>query len=159
MPKSDASFPVSTDEARLAFEFLNEIGIIHQLSCTKLERCLPRGVSYSQYSVLSHLVRTVDGKSPLTLAKTLQVTKGTMTHTLTRLEAQGLIHTVSNPRDGRSKLVYLTPKGRRLREEAVQLVAPELENLAKRFDFTSLKPFMPTIAALRETMDLYRDEL
>ena len=69
----------------------NEIGIISQLSSNRLERVLPEGMSVAQFSVLNHLVRLGGSWAPSRLARAFQVTKGAMTNTLQRLEAQGLI--------------------------------------------------------------------
>ncbi len=158
MRKSARLDTAVSDEAKIAFDFFNELSILQQLSRARLERRLPDGINYSHFSVLSHLTRTTDGKSPLELAKILQVSKGTMTHTLTGLAERGLIAMRPHPRDGRSKLVYLTKTGRRLRENADRQIAPEVAMMAERFDFSALAPLLPVLAELRDKMDRYRDE-
>jgi DNA-binding MarR family transcriptional regulator len=87
------------------FRLFNEIGIIGQLSRSLLEARLPPGFVAAQFSVLNHLVRLGDGKTPLALAQAFQVPKNSMTHSLTVLEREGLIEFRKNPQDGRSKLV------------------------------------------------------
>ena len=75
----------------LLFTLFNEIGIISQLSNAAFEKVLPDGLKVSHFSVLNHLARLGDNKSPSSLASAFQVTKGAMTNTLGRLEARGLV--------------------------------------------------------------------
>jgi hypothetical protein len=70
------------DNTTAFFTFFNEVGIIAQLSRAVLEAHLPDGVSASQFSILNHLIRVSDGRTPLELAKAFQVPKTTMTSTL-----------------------------------------------------------------------------
>ncbi len=104
------------------FGFFNEIGIINQLSTAMLAKSLPNGIHPSHFSILNHLVRTGDGKSPLRIASAMQVTKNTMTHSLTVLKDRGYITVASDPNDGRGKLVYLTDEGRAFRDQAISRV-------------------------------------
>ena len=94
------------------FNFFTEIGIIAQLSQTQFERLMPSGMTIAQFTVLNHCVRVGDGKSPARLAHAFQVTKGTMTSTLHRLEQKGLVAIHPDPADGRSKIVRITETGR-----------------------------------------------
>jgi DNA-binding MarR family transcriptional regulator len=101
------------------FGFFNEVGIINQLSTAILAECLPDGVHPSHFSIVNHLVRTGDGKSPVRIAAAMQVTKNTMTHSLKVLEDRGFITVEPDPDDGRGKLVRLTETGRQFREAAI----------------------------------------
>jgi DNA-binding MarR family transcriptional regulator len=87
------------DLSRLYFQMFNEIGIISQLSSNRLERVLPEGMSIAQFSLLNHLVRLGGSWAPSRLARAFQVTKGAMTNTLQRLDAQGLIRVATDPDD------------------------------------------------------------
>ena len=73
------------EHVKLVFQFFNEVGIIQQLSATLFNKRLPEGLHVSHFSVLNHMVRLGDGKTPLALANAFQVTKATMTHTLSTL--------------------------------------------------------------------------
>lgn len=57
------------------FRLFNEIGIIGQLSRTLLEARLPPGFVMAQFTVLNHLVRMGDGRTPLAIAQAFQVPK------------------------------------------------------------------------------------
>lgn len=101
------------------FSFFNEVGILNQLSTAILAECLPDGVHPSHFSIVNHLVRTGDGKSPVRIAAAMQVTKNTMTHSLKVLEERGFITVQPDPDDGRGKLVRLTEKGKHFRDVAI----------------------------------------
>jgi glycine/D-amino acid oxidase-like deaminating enzyme/DNA-binding MarR family transcriptional regulator len=59
--------------------------------------------------------------SPTDLYNSLLITSGAVTNRLERLTAAGLVRRVPDPDDGRSLLVALTPKGRRLIDRVVAL--------------------------------------
>jgi hypothetical protein len=61
----------------LYFRLFNEIGIIEQLSRARFEARLPQGVTVPHFSVLNHLIRVEDGRTPLELATAFQVPKTT----------------------------------------------------------------------------------
>ena len=106
---------MSENTVSVYFRLFNEIGIIEQLARTAFEARLPPGFVVAQFSVLNHLVRVGDGRTPLAIARAFQVPKTSMTHTLSVLEREGLIEIRKNPGDGRSKLVYITGAGERFR--------------------------------------------
>lgn len=141
----------------LIFTFFNEIGIINQLARARFERCMPQKLSVPHFTVLNHLVRLGDGKTPLQLAEAFQVPKTSMTHTLAGLQQLGLIDTRANPKDGRGKLVMLTDAGRQFRDDAINSLVPDMLQIAERFDFSKLLPLLPVLQELRAIMDRYRD--
>lgn len=143
---------------KTVFSVFNEIGIINQLARACFERRLPRNLTVPHFSVINHLVRVGDGKSPLVLARAFQVPKTTMAHTISGLANDGLVNIKPNPRDGRGKLVYITKKGRQFREQAIKSLAPDMAEIANHFDFHKLIPLLPVLQELRETMDRYRDD-
>ena len=51
------------------FSFFNEIGIITQLAQTLFESVLPYGLNMPQFTVLNHLARLGDGRSPAEMAR------------------------------------------------------------------------------------------
>jgi DNA-binding MarR family transcriptional regulator len=139
------------------FELLNEIGIIAQLSRAAFEARMPGGLAQPQFSVLNHFVRLGDGKSPLDLARAFQVPKTTMTHTLAVLEARGLVETRPNPKDGRSKLIYITDAGRALRDAAIARLAAEMGPMLDAADPGLPARALPDLRILRKLLDENRD--
>jgi DNA-binding MarR family transcriptional regulator len=140
------------------FEFFNEIGIIEQLSRAVMEARLPHGFLISHFSVLNHLMRVEDGRTPLAIATAFQVPKTTMTHTLAGLEKHGMIEMRPNPKDGRSKLVWLTDKGRQFRIDAIAGIGPDFMEFAEVFPLEKIADMVPRLAEIREYLDKSRDE-
>ncbi len=83
------------------------------------------GLHVGQEMVLSHLWKE-DGLTPSNLAERLGVEPPTITNMLSRMEKAGFLKRCRDSRDARCTRVYLTEKGRELREpvesrwEAVQ---------------------------------------
>lgn len=140
------------------FTFFNEIGIIEQLSRAFLEAQLPNGIIAPHFSVLNHLIRVRDGQTPLVLARAFQVPKTTMTHTLGGLQKHGLVDIRPNPKDARSKCVWITDAGRTLREETIAALAPDLRAVAEVVSPTDLDRVLPILEKLRQYLDQARDE-
>ena len=137
----------------LIYRFFTEIGIIHQLAHNKLERELLTGMTMAQFTVLQHFARLGGERTPLALARAMQVTKGTMTNTLQRLEAGGLIKVRPDPSDGRGKLVSLTPEGRAVRDQAVARIQPELDRIQAVIGIQSIDDAMPFLQKMRAFLD------
>ncbi len=141
-----------------AFEFFNEIGIIDQLAGTMFERALPRGMTRAQFVVLNHFVRLGHHeRSPAQLASAFQVTRPTMTSTLTRMARAGLIVIRADPLDGRGKLVALTQSGHKAREAALEAMVPLLPMLDAVIDPAELAQLLPVLRRLRIALDAARD--
>jgi len=139
------------------FVFFNEIGIINQLATTQLERQLPDGLKSSHFGVLSHLSRLGGNETPAHIARAFQVTKGAMTNTLRKLYERGLVRIETNPEDGRSKLVTITDKGRRVRDEAIMAVAPMFEELSGTLPMDQMSDAIPTLQKVRAVLDEARN--
>ena len=139
------------------FRLFNEIGIIGQLSRALLEARLPPGFVAAQFSVLNHLARVGDGSTPLVIAQAFQVPKNSMTHSLNVLEREGLIEIRRNPQDGRSKLVYITDKGRMFRDDVIGALAPDIARIAAAFPPDSVARLLPDLETLRKFLDADRD--
>ncbi|MDW3224887.1 MAG: MarR family winged helix-turn-helix transcriptional regulator [Paracoccaceae bacterium] len=148
---------MSDQKSAVYFDVFNEIGIIEQLSRTLLEARLPKGLIAPHFSVINHLIRLGDGRALVDIARAFQVPKTTMTHTIKGLEAHDLIETRPNPEDGRSKLVWLTPKGRRMRDQAIVDLGPDFQRLTRGFDADRLRDILPVLRELRAFLDQDRN--
>ena len=89
--------------------------VYHRVDQRTAETMKCFGLSVSRFDVLNH-AGTPEGRTQQDLAAALLVTKGNITQLLDGLESDGLIE---RRRDGRAKRVYLTERGRNLRERAV----------------------------------------
>lgn len=135
------------------FTLFNEIAIIGQLSRTLLERELPDGLLTPHFSVLNHLARLGDGRTPLQIARAFQVPKTSMTHTLAGLQSRNLIEMRPNPEDGRSKTVWLTEAGRRLRAATISRVETRIAGMQPDLAREDLDALLPRLANLRRWLD------
>jgi DNA-binding MarR family transcriptional regulator len=140
----------------LQFRILNEIGIIAQLSQTIFERVMPSGMTISQFTVLNHFVRLGGTRSPAQLASAFQVTRATMTSTLQRLEAKGLVTIAPDPADGRGKIVSLTQAGLAMRDLCIVALEPELARLAAIGFGERHEPLLDGLVRLRQELDSTR---
>ncbi|MES2550531.1 MAG: MarR family transcriptional regulator [Pseudomonadota bacterium] len=137
--------------------FFLEVGILAQLSRALFEARLPPGFTLPQFTVLNHLVRVKDGRTPLDLARAFQVPKTSMTHSLAVLERHGLVEMRPNAKDGRSKCVFITETGRAFRQKALEAITPDMAALAARFPAARLAEALPVLTDLRQIMDAMRD--
>ncbi len=140
----------------IAFRVFNEIGIISQLAGTMFERVMPNDMTLAQFTVLNHFARLGGVKSPNELARAFQVTKGTMTSTLKKLEARGYIAIKPDPKDGRGKCVSMTAKGAKARNTAIAALAPLITKLGAHESAASFPTLLPPLMELREFLDKER---
>lgn len=135
------------------FQVFNEIGIIHQLTTTAMERALPDGLSLAGFSVLHHLHRLPGDWGPARLARAFQVTKGAMTNTIQRLEAAGYITLDADPADARGKFVRLTPQGLSARDDSIRAITPLLTAVDAALDADSARAALPFLQTTRAWLD------
>jgi DNA-binding MarR family transcriptional regulator len=120
-----------------------------QLARNRLSRALPKGMELSHFSVLNHLARTNEEKTPAQLARIFHVTRGAMTNTLNRLEWAGHIHVRPDWDDARRKLIAISPSGRRAREAAIAAIAPILSETVREIGADRVRQALPVIREMR----------
>jgi DNA-binding MarR family transcriptional regulator len=147
------SFEAARAKDRPDVQVFTEIGIIDQLVSARLERSLPDGMSNAQFRVLTHFCRRGGAETPAQLARAFQITKGAMTNTLQRLEAQGFVEIVGDETDGRRKLVTLTPAGAAAYEQAITALRPYYGTLREAFTPEEFSGALPFLKALRGWLD------
>jgi DNA-binding MarR family transcriptional regulator len=107
----------------------------HQLFLAEANEVLrPFDLTFARYEVLAWLAWNADcGSLSLSqIGERLQVTPGTVTSAIDRLEADGLVRRVRHPSDARTTLAEITPRGRK----AVAAATDELN--AKVFETVRL---------------------
>lgn len=134
-------------------QVFSEIGVIDQLVTNRFERILPDGLSHAQFSVLTWFRHQGCAASPAELARSFQLTKGAMTNTLQRLEAQGLVEVAADPDDGRRKRVTITPAGHGVHDAALTALRPMTESLRSAFTEAEFSAALPFLRALRTWLD------
>ncbi|MEM6275533.1 MAG: MarR family transcriptional regulator [Pseudomonadota bacterium] len=148
---------MSDDASNPVFELFNEIGIINQLSRAFFEARLPNGMVLPHFSVLNHLMRVGEGRTPLQIARAFQVPKNSMTHTLAGLEKRGLIEVRPHPSDRRSKTIWLTDAGRAFRGEAMARVGRDMAPVLPEMEPEDVQQTLAFLKSLREVLDRARD--
>jgi DNA-binding MarR family transcriptional regulator len=133
----------------LATALFSEIFMADQLARNRLTRALPKGMEISHFSVLNHLARTQEERTPAQLAQAFHVTRGAMTNTLAKLEWAGHIHIRPDWDDARRKLVAISPSGRAARDAAIAAIAPILAEVVKDIGADKVRAALPVLRALR----------
>ncbi len=137
----------------IAVALLSELLTADQLARSRIARLLPRGMELSQFSVLNHLSRVHDERSPAQLARAFHVTRGAMTNTLTKLEWAGYVHIRPDWDDARRKFVAISPSGRAARDAAVQAIAPLIADIVQALGEPKLRTVLPILRELRTRLE------
>jgi DNA-binding MarR family transcriptional regulator len=147
------------DEAlRVAFQVMSEIAIVGHLADTALAKALPPELSVAGFGVLNHFVRlNVEGESPARLARAFQVTKGAMTYTLQALEELGYVSIEADPADARAKIVRITKRGRRARDDGAARVNPGMKAMIGVIGADEFARALPFLIKVRQVLDAARD--
>jgi len=140
----------------LAVALFAELFMAEQLARARLSKVLPKGMELSHFSVLNHLARMQEERTPAQLAKAFHVTRGAMTNTLTKLEWAGHVHIRPDWDDARRKFVAISPSGRAARDAALQSIAPVIADLAKSLGLERVRAVLPVLRELRS--ELEKDE-
>jgi len=143
---------MSAQNDSLAIALFSELFAADQLARARLGKALPRGMELSHFSVLNHLARSSQERTPAQLAKAFSVTRGAMTNTLAKLERAGHIHIRPDWDDARRKLVAISPAGRSARDAALEIIAPELNQVVSDLGAEKVRSALPVLRGLREHM-------
>ena len=143
--------PDRTDD--IAVALFGELFMADQLARNRVSKALPRGMELSHFSVLNHLARVGDERSPAQLAKAFHVTRGAMTNTLARLEWAGHIHIRPDWDDARRKFVAISPAGRAARDAAVQAVVPLIADVVDSLGADRVRQVLPVLRELRARLE------
>ena len=133
----------------LAIALFSEILTADQLVRNRLSKVLPKGMEISHFSVLNHLARVGDERTPAQLAKSFHVTRGAMTNTLNKLEWAGYIHIRPDWDDARRKMVAISPAGRHARDSALDGISPMIGDLAAELGEDKVRAVLPILRELR----------
>ncbi len=97
----------------------------HQILLKRIDAALePFGLVFSRFEALALLSFTRTGALPLSrIGQRLQVHPTSVTNTVDRLEADGLVDRIPHPTDRRTTLACITPAGRRRVVKAAETLA------------------------------------
>ncbi|MBD1206482.1 MAG: MarR family transcriptional regulator [Rhodobacteraceae bacterium] len=144
-----------TDEKTedIAVALFGELFMADQLARNRISKVLPKGMELSHFSVLNHLARINDERTPAQLARAFHVTRGAMTNTLGRLEWAGHVHIRPDWDDARRKFVAISPAGRAARDAAVQAVAPLIAEVVQALGADRVRAVLPVLREMRTRLE------
>lgn len=145
---------MSTNDDPLAIALFSELFMADQLARSLLSKALPKGMELSHFSVLNHLARSNEERSPAQLARLFHVTRGAMTNTLHRLEIAGHVHIRPDWDDARRKFVAISPSGRAARDAALQTIAPILSRTVQEVGADRVRAALPVIREMRIELEV-----
>ena len=117
--------------AEAAMSAATSITRAHQILLKRIDAALaPFGLVFSRFEALALLSFTRTGALPLSrIGQRLQVHPTSVTNTIDRLEADGLVARVPHPTDRRATLAEITPAGRSLVTDAAKALAAKAYGL------------------------------
>lgn len=133
----------------LAVALFSEILTVDQLARNNVAKALPKGMELSHFSVLNHLARTQEEKTPAQLAQIFHLTRGAMTNTLRKLETSGYVHIRPDWDDARRKMVTISPTGRSARDAALAAIAPIIARAVDKIGYEKVRAILPVMRELR----------
>ena len=96
------------------------------LEHSAIQSVMRLGLGLSDFAVLELLLHK--GPQPVnTIGKKVLLTSGSMTTAIDRLQSRKLVRRAGDPEDRRSRIVVLTPPGRRLIQKAFRRHAADME--------------------------------
>lgn len=137
----------------LAVALFSELFTADQMLRNRLSRMLPRGMELSHFSVLNHLARFKQERTPAQLARAFHVTRGAMTNTLNKLEIAGYVHIRPDWDDARSKLVTISPAGVQARDAALAAITPLITELVDELGAAKVRAALPILRELRQKLE------
>ena len=133
----------------LAVALFSELFTSDQMLRNRLGKMLPKGMELSHFSVLNHLARFKQERTPAQLARAFHVTRGAMTNTLGKLELAGYVHIRPDWDDARSKLVTISPAGVQARDRALAAITPLITDLVGDLGAEKVRAVLPVLRELR----------
>ena len=133
----------------LAISLFSELIMADQLLRNRLTRVLPNKMEISHFSVLNHLARVNEERTPAQLARSFHVTRGAMTNTIAKLEMAGYVHIRPDWDDARRKLVAISPAGRRARDQAIADITPMIRQIVGDLGAEKVRSVLPVLRELR----------
>ena len=143
--------PERTDD--IAVALFGELFMADQLARNRISKVLPKGMELSHFSILNHLARINDERTPAQLAKAFHVTRGAMTNTLSRLEWAGHVHIRPDWEDARQKFVAISPSGRAARDSAVAAVVPLIGEVVQSIGADRVRGLLAVLRDLRVRLE------
>ena len=143
-------------DIRLGVKILTWIGIIDQLSTTRVTRALkPLKLPYPQFGLLVHFSRRPpeEAQTVMRVAAAMQQPQPGVTKTVQKMVAKKLLRVAPSPGDARSKLLYLTPKGVETHGKALGALVPVFRELFEPWSETEMSDLIEQLDRLKVWLD------
>ena len=115
------------------------------------ERIKPLGIVPGQFPALLELWEE-DGISQRDLVRRLDVEQATMANTLGRMERDGLIRRTRDPEDGRAQQIWLTPRAKALRKDAIAAANAQNAVALRKLSAAERRAFVALMRRVIEAM-------
>jgi DNA-binding MarR family transcriptional regulator len=142
----------STDDP-VSIAFFSELFAADQMLRHQIGRALPKGMELSHLSVLNHLARSKEERTPAQLARMFYVTRGAMTNTLSRLERAGYIHIRPDWDDARRKFVAISPAGKQARDAAISAISPVISDAMAEIGTNEVRVALQVMREMRQRLE------
>lgn len=123
----------------------------HQILIGRISEALaPLDLNFSRFEAMALLEVSRQGELPMgKMGERLQVHPASITNTIDRLEADGLVERVPHPTDRRTTLARITDKGRIVVQEAAKILG-EIEFGLKGTSVATQRRLVDDLTALRQ---------
>ena len=142
----------------LDFRIINWIGIIDQLSSTKVRQYLEgTNVPPPQFTLLNHFGhRPLEGKTVTKIAWAMQQPQPGITKTVSKMLAKGFLREEANPEDGRSKILFVTKEGTHAHEQAKSRLIDAMDGVFDDWSEQEKRDFYNHLDKLKVYFDAHR---
>ncbi|MBI1210612.1 MAG: winged helix DNA-binding protein [Alphaproteobacteria bacterium] len=146
---------LTESDIRLSTKILTWIGIIDQLSTTRITRALaPLKLPYPQFVLLVHFShRPEEPQTVMRVASAMQQPQPGITKTIQKMLTKKLLRAVAAPDDARSKLLYLTPKGVETHGKAISALVPVFREMFEPWSEADINDLIEKLDRLKVWLD------
>jgi DNA-binding MarR family transcriptional regulator len=143
------------NEIRLVWRILSWIGMIEQLSNARASRALAAiDLPFSQFVILNHFSwRPDEAKTVTSIASALQQPQPGITKTVQKLIARRFLRARPSARDGRSKELFVAPKGIEIHRKAIQTLVPVYSDLFEPWTEGEMEDLLAKLDRLKVWLD------
>ena len=157
--ESDRSAPAQKDDpqlrARNIERVMSLIGIIDQLFVARATKALrPTGLPFARFTILNHFSHDpARGWTISALAKVMDLNQPGTTKLVQKLEAQGYLIAMPDPKDQRIKRMFITAEGAKAYRTAIELLAPDIAKAFGQIDGPALQALRAPLEQLKSWFD------
>lgn len=116
----------------------------------------PIGLTSARWQVMGTLRNSPEPITVSQIARNMGLQRQSVQRSVNLLVDEGAVTLVDNPNHGRARLVVLTPKGRKVLQEATRLQVEWANETARGIDPASLKTAVDVLADLRQRLERRR---